>query len=460
MSKDRHAPESDRIQAFWRRYIAYLKTQSVPAGALPWFRRHVEAFIAAHPDHRLHTIEPAQVERFLEALGRNSRLQDWQLVQVVDALRHLFCGIVGLAWCDGFDWQRWSAGFASLPPGHPTVARDHAAIPGPSQKTQPRDPVEVEAVRRRFVAAVRVGHYSIRTEQSYWDWIARFLRFHGDVDLDALSSEHVARFLEHLAVNRHVAANTQNQALNGIVFLFRHVFDRALDDIGSFTRARPSRRLPVVMTPDEIRAVLARMSGLHRDMAALLYGTGMRLMECIRLRVQDVDFGRGQVIVRHGKGGKDRAVPLPTSSVDALAAQVERVRSVHHADLAAGYGDVYLPQALARKYPNASKQFRWQYLFPSTRLSADPRSGEIRRHHINETTLQKAVRRAVDAAGIDKRISCHTFRHSFATQLLLAGSDIRTVQELLGHADLSTTMIYTHVLGRGAQGVSSPLDAL
>jgi integron integrase len=195
-------------------------------------------------------------------------------------------------------------------------------------------------------------------------------------------------------------------------------------------------------------------------MAALLYGTGIRLMECIRLRVQDVDFGHRQIIVRHGKGGKDLAVPLPASSVDALTSQIDRVRTVHNADLAAGYGDVYLPQALARKYPNASKRFGWQYLFPSTRLSTDPRGGRIRRHHINETTLQKAVRRAVDDAGIDKRISCHTFRHSFATRLLESGSDIRTVQELLGHTDLSTTMVYTHVLGRGAQAVSSPLDAL
>lgn len=460
MSKDRQVPESDRVRAFWRRYIAYLKTQSVPAGALPWFRRHVETFIAAHPDDRLPTIDPGQVERFLDALGRNGHLQDWQLMQVVDALRHLFCGIVGSDWCDSFDWQRWSDGFASLPPRHPTVARDHGEAVGPAPALQRRNPVEVEAVRRRFVAAIRVAHYSIRTEQSYWDWIKRFLRFHGDVDLDALSSEHAARFLEHLALNRHVAANTQNQALNGIVFLFRYVFERPLEDIGTFTRAKPARRLPAVMTADEVRAVLAQMSGLHRDMAALLYGTGIRLMECIRLRVQDVDFGHRQIIVRHGKGGKDLAVPLPASSVDALTSQIDRVRTVHNADLAAGYGDVYLPQALARTYPNASKRFGWQYLFPSTRLSTDPRGGRIRRHHINETTLQKAVRRAVDDAGIDKRISCHTFRHSFATRLLESGSDIRTVQELLGHADLSTTMVYTHVLGRGAQAVSSPLDAL
>jgi integron integrase len=460
MAKDSPLPESDRVQAFWRRYIAYLKTQSVPTGARPWFRRHVETFIAAHPDDRLHAIGPGQVERYLDALGRHSRLQDWQLRQVVDALRHLFCGIVGADWCDGFDWRRWSDGFATLARDHPTVGRDHVLAAGPAPAARRRDPVEVATVRRRFVAAIRVAHYSIRTERSYWDWIARFLRFHSDVDLDALSSGHVARFLEHLAVNRQVAANTQNQALNAIVFLFRQVFERPLCDIGSFTRAKPARRLPVVMTADEVRAVLVQMSGMQRDMAALLYGTGMRLMECIRLRVQDVDFGRGQIVVRHGKGGKDRAVPLPAASVDALRSQIDRVRAMHAEDLAAGYGEVYLPQALARKYPNAAKRFGWQYLFPSTRLSTDPRGGGVRRHHLDETTLQKAVRRAVDAAGIDKRISCHTFRHSFATRLLESGSDIRTVQELLGHADLSTTMIYTHVLGRGAQAVRSPLDAL
>jgi integron integrase len=453
-------PESVRIRAFWTRYVAYLKKRSVPRGALPWYRRHVEAFIDAHPEARLRDITPEQVERYLAAAGRNGRVQDWQLMHVVDALRHLFCGIVGSRWCDDFDWQRWSSGFASLPPDHPTVARDHDVVSGPSPAAVGRDARETETVRRRFVAAIRVAHYSIRTEQTYWAWIARFFRFHGDVAFDDLSSAHVTTFLEHLAVNRNVAANTQNLALNAIVFLFRHVFERPLEDADGFTRARPARRLPVVLTPDEVREVLGRMSGLHRDMAALLYGTGMRLMECIRLRVQDVDFGHRQIVVRYGKGGKDRAVPLPSASVASLKAQIERVRVVHEGDLAAGYGDVYLPQALARKYPNASKQFGWQYLFPSMRLSVDPRGGTVRRHHVDESTLQKAVRRAAADSAVNKRVSCHTFRHSFATRLLITGADIRTVQELLGHADLATTMIYTHVIGRGAQAVSSPLDGL
>jgi integron integrase len=403
---------------------------------------------------------PEQLERYLAAAGREGRLRDWQLMQLVDALRHVFCGMVAARWGEDFDWQRWSSGFASLPSAHPTVARDNEVVLGPAQAAMVPDERNTEAIRRRFVAAIRVAHYSIRTEQTYWDWIARFFRFHGDVEFDVLSSAHVTTFLEHLAVDRNVAASTQNIALNAVVFLFRHVFERPLETADGYTRARPARRLPVVLTPDEVRAVLGQMSGLHRDMAALLYGTGMRLMECIRLRVQDVDFGHRQILVRHGKGGKDRAVPLPSASVEPLKAQIERVRVVHAEDLASGYGDVYLPQALARKYPNASRQPGWQYLFPSMRLSVDPRCGRVRRHHVNETALQKAVRRAAADSGVNKRISCHTFRHSFATQLLISGSDIRTVQELLGHSDLATTMIYTHVIGRGAQAVSSPLDGL
>jgi integron integrase len=267
----------------------------------------------------------------------------------------------------------------------------------------------------------------------------------------------VAAYLEHLAVRRKVSAATQNQALNALVFLYDRVLERPLGDIGGFARARTGRRLPTVLSRSEVRGLLERMEGASRLMAALLYGTGMRLMECVRLRVMDVDFGYGQIRVRHGKGGKDRVVPLPEPLVPLLREHLEEVRGRFEADRAAGHGGVYLPEALARKYPNAPREWGWQWVFPASRLSADPRGNVLRRHHIHESALQKAVRRAALASGIAKRVSCHTLRHSFATHLLEDGYDIRTVQELLGHANLSTTMIYTHVTRKGGLGVRSPL---
>jgi integron integrase len=277
-----------------------------------------------------------------------------------------------------------------------------------------------------------------------------------------MGGKEIEAFLTHLARDGHVAASTQNQAFNAILFLYRNVLQVELPQIDAF-RARRPRRLPVVLSPDEVRTLLQRLDGgggLYRLMAELMYGAGLRLMECCRLRVKDIDFDRRQIIVREGKGDKDRAVPLPDRLRDAIAEQMLRVRRQHEQDLANGYGSVELPTALERKFVGADRELGWQYLFPSNRLSRDPRSGVIRRHHLHENAIQRAVKGAVRRAGLTKRASCHTFRHSFATHLLEAGYDIRTVQELLGHKDVSTTMIYTHVLQRGAVGVRSPLDVL
>ena len=268
------------------------------------------------------------------------------------------------------------------------------------------------------------------------------------------------RYLEYLAVERNVAASTQNQALNAIVFLYGEVLGVPLDRFANFTRAKRPRRLPVVLTRSEVRGLLDAIDGVSALMARLMYGTGMRLMECVRLRVKDVDFAYSQIIVRDAKGAKDRVVPLPDALVPALNDHLARVKRQHNEDLANGFGNVYLPTALARKFGNAPREWRWQYVFPSERLSVDPRSHETRRHHLHENTLQKAIRRGSFAADITKKVSSHTLRHSFATHLIEAGYDIRTVQELLGHADVSTTMIYTHVLNRGGRAVRSPLDAL
>lgn len=280
----------------------------------------------------------------------------------------------------------------------------------------------------------------------------RFIRFHQNRNPEELGDAEVGAFLEHLAVHRQVSASTQNLALNALVFFFREVLKREGLAFGDFARARRPQRLPTVLTHAEVAALLGQLSGTYQLMASLMYGTGMRLMECLRLRVQDLDFGYKQVVVRNRKGAKDRVVPLPEKLVGPLRRHLVRVRKLHHGDLAAGLGEVYLPDALARKIPSASRAWPWQYLFPSGRVSTDPRGGTLRRHHLHETALQKAVNAAARAAGIEKWVGTHALRHSFATHLLQAGYDIRTVQELLGHSDVSTTMIYTHVMNRGAKG--------
>jgi integron integrase len=306
--------------------------------------------------------------------------------------------------------------------------------------------------------ALRIRHYSIRTEQAYVDWIKRFIVFHDKRHPATLNEAQITEFLTHLAVEKRVSASTQNQALSAILFLYHHVLHVDLARLEGVTRAKAPDRLPVVLTPEEVHSVLAHLEGTERLMADLLYGSGLRLLECLRLRIKDIEFTRHQIVVREGKGNKDRVTILPKALVAPLRRHLERIKALHELDLREGFGEVYLPYALARKYPNSSREWKWQYVFPSKRRSVDPRSGQIRRHHASESTLQRAVIDAVRAAGLNKPASCHTFRHSFATHLLEAGYDIRTVQELLGHQDVRTTMIYTHVLNKGPKAVRSPLD--
>ena len=307
---------------------------------------------------------------------------------------------------------------------------------------------------------IRKKHYSIRTEQAYLQWIKRFILFHNKRHPKDMGEKEISQYISHLATDRKVASSTQNQALNAIVFLYKQVLKIELGDFGHMERAKKPEKLPTVMSKKEVGQVLAEISGTHRLMAKLLYGCGLRLMECVRLRVKDVDFDQNQVIVRDGKGMKDRSTLLPEQLKPLLSDQLERVKILHEKDLKNGYGEVYLPFALERKYPHASRELAWQYVFPSEKISKDPRSGKMRRHHVSESGLQKAVRYAARKADLFKPVSPHTFRHSFATHLLEAGYDIRTVQELLGHKDVSTTMIYTHVINKGGMGVQSPLDTL
>ena len=320
----------------------------------------------------------------------------------------------------------------------------------------PPPPKLLDQVRDRL----RVKHYSIRTETQYLQWIKRFILFHDKRHPREMGAVEVEAFLTHLAVAGRVAAATQNQALSALLFLYREVLNIDLPWLDKVVRAKQPQRLPVVLTRQEVTAILDRMTGAHGLMARLLYGTGMRLMECVRLRVKDVDFERAEIVVRDGKGAKDRITMLPQALIGPLQDHLRWRRQLFEDDKAKGRAAVYLPDALGKKYPTAAVDWPWQYIFPSGSYSIDPRSGEERRHHIDEKLLQRAVKKAVQASGVAKLATPHTFRHSFATHLLQSGYDIRTVQELLGHADVATTMIYTHVLNKGGRGVTSPLDAM
>ena len=330
---------------------------------------------------------------------------------------------------------------------------DPLRSPGDAALPQPR---LLDVVRDR----IRVKHYSIRTEKSYVDWVRRFVRFHGLRHPREMGAPEVEAFLTHLAVAGNVASSTQNQARSALLFLYKEVLGTELPWLDGVTSAKASQRLPVVLTRDEVAVLLSTMSGVAGLIARLLYGSGLRVTEGVRMRVKDVDLARGEILVRDGKGAKDRVTMLPASLKQPLVEQLEFSRLQHLRDLRDGFGSVYLPHALERKYPSAPKEWAWQYVFAADHISVDPRSGVRRRHHFDVQLVQRALRHALGASGIAKPATPHTLRHSFATHLLESGYDIRTVQELLGHSDVRTTMIYTHVLNRGGRGVASPLDRL
>lgn len=319
----------------------------------------------------------------------------------------------------------------------------------------PQQPRLLDRLRDR----IRLKHYSIRTEHAYADWVRRFILFHGKRHPSELGVQEVEAFLTHLAVERRVSASTQNQAKSALLFLYKDVLDAELPWLKNVTGAKSPQRLPVVLNRNEVDALLAGMTGTSGLIARMLYGSGLRLLEAVRMRVKDLDLERLEIVVRDGKGAKDRITMLPASLVAPLSAQLALARALHNRDVAEGLGEVWLPFALERKYPSTARDWGWQYIFPSERLSRDPRSGKTRRHHLDEQGVQRSMRRALIAADIHKPATPHTLRHSFATHLLGAGYDIRTIQELLGHSDVSTTMIYTHVLNRGGRAVRSPLDA-
>ncbi len=443
---------------FWDRYIHLLTTNKVKPNTHRWYVRHVERLISSRPQIRIANHTATSIEEYFEELGRNTQLGDWQFAQNVSALRILFCDLLSLGWASSFRWQYWVSSARSIDENHATLARECKPL---ASAGKPHPSTPSSSLLNDLRNILRSKNYAIRTEKSYCEWVSRFLSYTKNLESSELDAYHIQQFLTHLAVDRNVAVGTQQLALSAIVFLYRHVLDKTTGDFSDFVKAKRHRRLPVVLSESEVERLLSHIQdSTFSLMAGLMYGSGMRLMECVRLRVLDIDFAHQQIVVRAGKGNKDRIVPLPKTYIDPLKQQLAHVKVVHEEDISMGYGEVYLPHAFSRKAPNAAKEFKWKYCFPSGRVSADPRSGKVRRHHLHESSLQKSIKLAAANAQIDKKVSPHTLRHSFATHLLTSGYDIRTVQQLLGHSDVSTTMIYTHVLNSPGVAVISPADKI
>ena len=433
---------------FWAKYKNRILKEGVTPGKSTWYIKWAYRFAAFFDGIPLETRTSDHVKFFLVRLRRDPRIGEWQIEQASDALRILYQMHFNMTWAQ--DWVTATYVSEDLWSKERTLFRD--------QITSKEVDIVYSDVFGRFRTELRRRHYSLRTEQSYADWIRRFLIFHELKPPHSLGAEAVNAYLDYLAEKREVAASTQNQALNAIVFLYDQVLATPLGEIGEFSRAKKPKRLPVVLTRAEVQRLLDELTGVHSLIAGLLYGCGLRLMEGVRLRVKDVDFDHGQIMVRDGKGQKDRITMLPGRYRQLLDEHLQRVKELHDKDMRSGKGDVYIWPAFERKSPRAAKEWIWQYVFPSDRLSVDPRTLTVRRHHIHENSVQMAVRTAASKAGLTKRVGCHTLRHSFATHLLESGYDIRTVQELLGHADVSTTMIYTHVLNKPGLAVKSPVD--
>jgi len=474
------------VSRFWDNYILKTKAYRIKESSARWYVRNAERYIKDHHDLRLASHTAENLSDYLKDKGRNGYLEPWQFNQLIVSLKILFVEMVKSSWANEFPWDDWIKKVLkdeysvkklnhddSISDSHPTLVRDYQSIDPSDDKEQYFDEEDKESgLYKRvfklypehliaFITQIRVRHYSIRTERAYLGWFLRFISFYSFQDPAELTPDHISRYLEHLVVRNKVSGSTQSQALNSLMFFYKQVLQREMNERLNFTHSKKPRRLPTVLTVEEIQQLFSKIQHPTQQlMANLLYGCGMRLMECVRLRVLDIDFGYQQILVRNTKGKRDRVVPIPNRLTSSLKSQIDKIKKLHSDDLKEGFGEVYIPDALSRKYPNAKKEFRWQYVFPSTKISTDPRSGESRRHHIHENGLQKYIKKAGEESGITKKVNCHALRHSFATHLLENGYDIRTVQELLGHADVSTTMIYTHVLNKPGVTVTSPLDML
>ncbi|MFW5871354.1 MAG: integron integrase [Verrucomicrobiota bacterium] len=455
-----------QIERFWKQYDQAIVEEGVAEKERKWYVKNARRYIRATTRNvKLSRQAAADVEVYLANIAVRWTLKEWQYEQVVDSVRLLMVKVVKARWARDFPWDKWKEPHLYF--AEKLQLRneyDESWKPVRGQENF-KDTIEGHGWREVFGSyidklreEVRKKHYSIRTEQTYENWLGRFLAYHDLRDPRLLSAKDVSEYLTYLADKRRVAASTQNQALSALVFFWRHVLNVELGDFGDFEYAKKSVKLPVVLTVKEIERLFKHIDGQYYLAAGLLYGAGLRVMECVRLRVKDIDFEKRQILVRDGKGRKDRVTILPRKYSDLLKEHLDNVRKLFDSDKAAGVEDVYIWPSLARKYPNRGKEWGWQYVFPAPKYSKDPRSGKIRRHHIDGQNIRKAIKRAAKRAGLVKDVGCHTLRHSFATHLLESGKDIRTIQELLGHADVSTTMIYTHVLNRPGIAVESPAD--
>lgn len=438
------------IDNFWESFRNHLVRSGTPEKRAEWYVRWAKKFGVSAKGKPLRARSADDVERFLQHLSGDSNLASWQLIQARDAIVALYRDFLR----GGLDTAGIQKRWALVPGGRTQVRESFQDRTVSDEVLQRRHGTTLQALR----SELRLRHYSFRTERSYEHWVKRFLSFHDTNDVNGLGAEEIKAYLNYLAEVRSVSASTQNQALNAIVFWFVNVLGADPGDFGDFTRAKRPKRLPVVLSRDEVRRLLAGLGSTEELMAGLMYGSGVRLMECVRLRIKDIDFEANQITVRDGKGQKDRVTMLPKRYQERLHHHLVHVRGLYQQDLHDNTAGVSMPPALERKYPGAPTEWIWQYVFPSQRLSVDPRTRTVRRHHVHPSTVQRAIRQAAIQAGITKPVGPHTLRHSFATHLLEAGYDIRTVQELMGHADVSTTMIYTHVLNRPGLVVNSPAD--
>ena len=428
----------------WAAYINVLRQQKVYSQSHPYYVMVVEAFIESFPKRNIQDISQQEIESYLEKTLA-TRLESWQKMQLIEALRLLLIEVADTRPARFVDWAFWRESVMGVGEG-PSTRPLH-------QKRSGINGLWLDELSRK----IQAKNYSIRTEKTYLNWVQQFDFFLQGRKFDEVKPQDVEAFLSYLSVDRKVSKSTQNVALNAVVFLMREILNQNPEEY-RFSHAKRGKRLPTVLSKNEVKKLLKHTDEKYALMVGLMYGTGMRLMECVRLRVKDVDFEYGQIIVREAKGDKDRIVPLPERYRQELQDQINSVELAHTKDLNQGAGSVYLPIALAKKYPSAQTDLIWQYVFPAGKISLDPHSGVKRRHHLHETSLQKAVKRASIKAKINKKVSSHVLRHSFATHMLEAGYDIRTVQELLGHNDVETTMIYTHVLNKPGLSVKSPAD--
>jgi len=442
----------------WQRYRDALIKSGVKDTAHQWYVRNVKKFLACHAGVRIPEFSAKQIMLHLRELDERQFKDDWQHIQYIDSVQILFEQLSSADWVSKVPWDEFKSAAVTLDSNHPTLARETDGLTPVLPKFSPTLSIEKKDSLVALTQILRVKGYAIKTEQTYLLWVEQFLLQQKVANLEQINQQHVKSFLSGLVLRKNVAKSTQNVALSALVFYFKNILNRPLAEIEHF-RSRKGPKLPVVLTKEEIKVLLEQMSGTHLVMAQLMYGTGMRIMECIRLRIKDIDFSYENISIHDSKGGKSRRVPLPQRCYEHLQQQVSDATNQHKKDLQLGFGEVFLPNALARKYKSAATDTAWQYVFPSTKLSVDPRSGITRRHHMHESSLQRSIKKASRESRISKTISSHALRHSFATHLLEAGYDIRTVQELLGHSDVSTTMIYTHVMNKpGVVPVVSPLD--